>query len=475
MKKIVALALAAAVFASVAAGCAMSNNAPAKTTATATTADSKPAVLRYWLRATGEVDRTWMDELLKDPKFKGKIENVVYTSYGENYNNVINMAMASGDPPELFEVQTNPPVTAFAEAGNILPITDLVTDDLKKALHPSALAQSDFWYKGELYTIPQRLQTYKLLYNKELFKAAGLDPAKPPKTLEEMRTYAKQITTAGKGQYFGFAFYLTYNTFWQRHMDIPLVAAGKSGSAAYDYVTGRFDFSKFERLFNFWVDMKKDGSFFPGELSLGVEQMRVNFQQGKVAMMIDGNWMSTIYAIALPNKQDWDAVEVPIFADEKRAKDFMACDITIAISKQNKYTEQSKLFYKVFIERMSEARPYQKSTMPSTLLSANTKESFDAVVKKYPDLPWKAVTPMADTSNNAAFKVEPHKFLTLEGDNRDIALNNLYAQAIEGKANVSKSLADLTARYNKALDKALADGKLKKEDIQPAGFDYYKR
>jgi len=56
------------------------------------------------------------------------------------------------------------------------------------------------------YGIALGNHTRVLVYNKDLFKAAGLDPERPPQTLDELVDYAKKLTTGdvyGLGMYFG--------------------------------------------------------------------------------------------------------------------------------------------------------------------------------------------------------------------------------------------------------------------------------
>ena len=48
-------------------------------------------------------------------------------------------------------------------------------------------------------------------------------------------------------------------------------------------------------------------------------------------------------------------------------------------------------------------------------------------------------------------------------------------QHFDGQGDLDAALADLTERYNAALDKAVADGLLSQDDLAPAGFDYYTR
>ncbi|UUZ83434.1 ABC transporter substrate-binding protein [Paenibacillus sp. P26] len=51
-----------------------------------------------------------------------------------------------------------------------------------------------YTYDGKLYSMPFNTSNPILYYNKDLFKAAGLDPEKPPATYEEMADYAKKLT-----------------------------------------------------------------------------------------------------------------------------------------------------------------------------------------------------------------------------------------------------------------------------------------
>jgi len=55
---------------------------------------------------------------------------------------------------------------------------------------------------GKIYGIPQNGYALSLFYSRKLFKAAGLDPDKPPTTWDEFRRYAKQLTSSSV---FGYA------------------------------------------------------------------------------------------------------------------------------------------------------------------------------------------------------------------------------------------------------------------------------
>src|SRR5579864_1523588 len=50
------------------------------------------------------------------------------------------------------------------------------------------------YFNGHYYTMTSEQDSIVLLYNKDLFKKAGLDPNKPPQTLSQLANYAKKLT-----------------------------------------------------------------------------------------------------------------------------------------------------------------------------------------------------------------------------------------------------------------------------------------
>lgn len=77
----------------------------------------------------------------------------------------------------------------FAENDLIVPVP--MTDDEKKSYYPNIVDTVTF--QGTQWGIPIAFSTKALYWNKDLFKAAGLDPETPPKTWAEEIADAKQI------------------------------------------------------------------------------------------------------------------------------------------------------------------------------------------------------------------------------------------------------------------------------------------
>ncbi|MFJ8867008.1 ABC transporter substrate-binding protein [Streptomyces sp. NPDC102473] len=99
--------------------------------------------------------------------------------------------------------------------------------------------------EGKTYGLPTGNYSMGLLYNRDLFAKAGLDPDKPPATWEEVRTAAKKISALGDGTV-GYADYSKNNqggwhlTSWIYSMGGE-VAAKQDGrwKAAFDSEAGR--------------------------------------------------------------------------------------------------------------------------------------------------------------------------------------------------------------------------------------------
>ena len=109
----------------------------------------------------------------------------------------IQTALVSGSPPDLIEAQHGW-VAPYAQAGLLLPLDDVLEN--KDDYVPAAL-DYDTW-DGKLWGIPYRIETHGVIYNKGMFKAAGLDPEKPPQTWTELVDAAKKLTGGDK---YGFA------------------------------------------------------------------------------------------------------------------------------------------------------------------------------------------------------------------------------------------------------------------------------
>ena len=90
-------------------------------------------------------------------------------------------------------------VAQYAGAGYIDSIDSRMSGSAIKAKDYFPGAWNSGFVKGKQYTVPFDVGVWGMLYyNKDMFKAAGLDPEKPPTTWTELNAAAKKLTKGTK-------------------------------------------------------------------------------------------------------------------------------------------------------------------------------------------------------------------------------------------------------------------------------------
>ena len=117
-----------------------------------------------------------------------KIEFLGYP-YGDITQQILIMANA-GDAPDVVQTEPNN-YNTYLGSMFVEPLDNLLGKEYIEDIYPSV--KSALTYNGKIYAVPFISCPYVLVYNKELFKEAGLDPDNPPKTYQEMISYAEKL------------------------------------------------------------------------------------------------------------------------------------------------------------------------------------------------------------------------------------------------------------------------------------------
>ncbi|MFL5954419.1 MAG: ABC transporter substrate-binding protein [Gaiellaceae bacterium] len=180
---------------------------------------------------------------------------------------------------------------ALHRSGQLANLTAAVKKakvDLKD-FYPQILKYSS--YQGRIQALPVSTNNLALFYNKALFKQAGLDPLRPPKTWDELRADAKKIAALGNGVQ-GFEIYtqqgegLTWQLqpyIWQAGGDF---LNKNNTAAAFNNAAGR-------KALGFLVGLiQTDKVTEAGQWGA--------FDKGQAGMRVDGSWMVNSYAHQVP-------------------------------------------------------------------------------------------------------------------------------------------------------------------------------
>jgi sn-glycerol 3-phosphate transport system substrate-binding protein len=156
-----------------------------------------------WWHAMGGALGEWVNDLAKGFNDSQKEYKVVPTfkgSYPETLTAGI-AAFRSGNAPDILQVFEVGTATMMASKGAIVPVGKVMKDSGLK-FDPAAYVPAVAGYytapNGQMLSMPFNSSTTIFYYNKDAFKAAGLDPNNPPKTWAEVALAAAKLKASGQ-------------------------------------------------------------------------------------------------------------------------------------------------------------------------------------------------------------------------------------------------------------------------------------
>lgn len=229
----------------------------------------------------------------------------------DQYKNTVLSAVSMDDAPDLFPVPVGMDLNAVVKEGWFQLIDPYVPADFKSRFLEGTFAEGLNVLGGKLYSIPETrpLPNTMVFYNRDLFVKAGLDPNKPPKTYSEFRDYAKKITAAGKGKFYGIIEGGQQVNRWKAAaVDFADLggAALPSGDPMFSPVsltTGKAAYNSPAMLetFKFFKGLADDGSYHPSTFSIKAPEARALFGAGQAGFIIQGVWCIGAWAQTNPD------------------------------------------------------------------------------------------------------------------------------------------------------------------------------
>lgn len=254
MKRVLSLVvLMVLLMSTVLVGCsnntANTTNEPTKETTTETTTEEK-VIVEFWHGYTAEKTAV-LDALIE--RYEAENANVdieaKFVATGEEMLQKVQAAVLSDQQPDL--LWGYPTWTGVLESTDKLVEVGARLDEDHKSDIPEGLLNAGA-YNGKVYSLPIEAGTLYMIYNKDMFDAAGIENV--PTTWDELREAAKALTS---GDQYGIWLPITpgerttwtWETFlWQNGSDL-LNAEGKLG----------FNNEQGLEALTFYTDMVKDG------------------------------------------------------------------------------------------------------------------------------------------------------------------------------------------------------------------------
>ena len=228
-------------------------------------------------------------------------------------------AIAAGEPPAVVMSQAPDNVAKFCQSGAWRDLNPYITAsglDMSATFPDSVLSYTG--YQGNQCALPMLTDAFGLYYNKKLLANAGY--TEPPKTISELTDMAKKLTQRDADGTINVAGFVSTNN--QMYETAQLYNGVNFGTQWYD-ADGKSAMAtdpKWKDLLNWdkqltdwygydnlvrWFAPYKDHEWDAGNA----------FEQGKVAMMFDGEWRGAFVA-ADESDVDYGTAPFPVPDDQ---------------------------------------------------------------------------------------------------------------------------------------------------------------
>ena len=221
-------------------------------------------------------------------------------------------AQAAGNAPQLVYVNHATALRDGAGQGLYMPLNEYLNPALLNDLFPNI--RQMITAKGNIYSIPLYVEPYSLLYyRKDLFKQAGLNPDQPPRTWDELLSYAQKLT---KGNTFGLGIAGSADNGWvdwgwEPVLGMQLVNDDWSKAVVNNDVS---------RQFITFIKTLYDKGVVPKQ-PLGPFWDIQPLVDGRLAMQFDGTWAISRIMVDFKDKIDPSNVGIALVPTPKGLKD----------------------------------------------------------------------------------------------------------------------------------------------------------
>jgi len=228
------------------------------------------------------------------------------------------LATAGGDPPDVAGVWVQQ-LASWADMDALTPLDALMEQDGTTASEFMSRYEPAYadaaQYDGHVYALYATPASMALHWNKAAFREAGLDPERPPRSIEEMYEYSRRLikrdpATGGLTQV-GF---LPQDPGWwpwsfPRYFGGDLLSA--SGDVVYDALPENLASMRWVRSYTELYELEALTRFASGFGNFGSPQFP--FFAGRTTMVFQGVWLSNYLRQYAPNLEygaaAWPAVK----------------------------------------------------------------------------------------------------------------------------------------------------------------------
>jgi multiple sugar transport system substrate-binding protein len=372
--------------------------------------------LTLWTRAPLEKQANLLVEAY-NATHQNKVELTVTPN--DDYVAKVGAAAGAGGLPDLFAADIVY-VPSWVQQGLFQDISTNVDGlPFRDTINSGHLAAGTF--EDKEYVLPFVLDLSMMFWNKDLFREAGLDPEKPPATLEEYAAAAKAIQALGKPDTYGTATGLNcggclvftwFPSIWAAGEDV-MSPDGTQSLLASPTAT---------QVYDVWRDLWASGAVLPSSRDEAGPTWTAGFTEGKVGLMF-------YPATLLSSTQGFDVGVAGIPGPTGGSSTFVGGD-GIGISKDSEKAAQAWNFLSWLMSEEAQVEVLGKNldVVSRSDLSSNKYAVSDPRLVTINEVAVNGKTPVA-INFQQAFNATNSPWLTLVrdavlGDGANLASNN---------------------------------------------------
>jgi ABC-type glycerol-3-phosphate transport system substrate-binding protein len=227
----------------------------------------------------------------------------------DQYSQKIRSAAQGETLPDIYGLLADKrDFASFIKAGHVADLTPQLQENnsgWEKTFFPNAVGGNEFkaddsyGVEPGIYGIPIDVMTIEMLYNKNLFKKAGLDPEKPPATWQDFMETIEKLRDSGiQGMVSGWVEIWMIDCFASNYafniMGEKKVIETIKGNVAYtdpDWI----------KVFDLFAHLRDNNALVPGVITMINKTAEQLFANEKCAFAFNGSWCVNVYKGMNPN------------------------------------------------------------------------------------------------------------------------------------------------------------------------------
>jgi multiple sugar transport system substrate-binding protein len=162
-------------------------------------ASGKKVTISFWNGSRG-IDL--QDFCSAGTAFSRAVPNVAVHCAGYSDLSQVETATAAGNPPDLVQTYAWSQLPTLFQQGAVIPLNSYMKrDHFDTSIILPGILPATHTIKGEYFGLPfMAYSTTDFFWNKKIFEQKGLDPTKPPQTLEELKTIGAKFDQYRNGK-----------------------------------------------------------------------------------------------------------------------------------------------------------------------------------------------------------------------------------------------------------------------------------